>query len=380
MCQRTMHEQHALRRTCADVQAVVSHAVIITSRPNQLKIGALTLEALRLSQALEWEPPARTGKTSTPYCPRSPRKLIFHQAGASRIHSALAATVDAMAPNKVLLIYLSADAWPYRRPTAASPLHPATPPASPQQPPHAPPAWTPGAVILADTGVTLLAPLAPRPLADASAVGDTTVFSAAGGPEAALDTSAAGEGLMGLSASNSGVLTGTAGGDTQESAAHTALAQILPSVQAGPEQWPKRPAPRRAGSQLMLVGEASGGVRDGGLEAATAAACTELQSMEVHDGLQGRRLSRMSSDNEEDAAEGCTGAAPDVGAEGGSGADEPPEAALVRCVLGRCMARKWLPACARPLLCQGTLTQFVPFFCAPRCTPRGHAQQQMRRC
>lgn len=290
------------------MQAVVSHAVIITSRPNQLKIGALTLEALRLSQALEWEPPAQNGgRPASACCPRSPRKLIFHQASASRIHSALAATVDAMAPNKVLLIYLSADAWPFRQPTSP-PARPATPPASPQQPP----AWTPGAVTLAETGVALMAPLPFRPQEGGTAA-DTAALASLG-PDAALDTSATGEGgLMGLSASNSGVLAGTAGADTQESAAHTALARILPSVQAGP-QWPKRPPPRRTSSQVLVAAEAGGSGRDGAaaLEALTASAGAELQSMELPSGMPARRLSHMSSGGREEATDNSGRAAPEA--------------------------------------------------------------------
>lgn len=297
------------------MQAVVSHAVIITSRPHQLKIGALTLEALRLSQALEWEAPIRNGKSAAACCPRSPRKLIFHQAGASRIHSALASTIDSMAPNKVLMIYLSADAWPFRPPPSPPPLHPSTPPASPQQPPHPGLVWTPAAVTLADTSVMLLAPVLNRQHAAVAGSGG------ASGPVAnAADGTGNGDALTGLSASNSGVLMGT-NGDTQETAAHTALAQILPSVQAGPEQWPKRAAAaagapsRHASSQALGLTE---GDRDDTLEAAAEAAGAGLQGVELHDVAPARQLSHMSSVAGDDVAEGSN---PQIPAAVGGGSD-----------------------------------------------------------
>eukprot|EP00892_Ulva_mutabilis_P011581 jgi/Ulvmu1/8796/UM048_0051.1 len=299
--------------------AVVSHAVIITSRPHQLKIGALTLEALRLSQVLEWEAPPRNGKSAAACCPRSPRKLIFHQAAASRVHCALASTIDSMAPNKALLIYLSADSWPFRPPASPSPPHPSTPPASPQQPPTAALAWTPAAVTLADTSIMLLAPVLHRHPAGMGAAGSADRTGASGAATGGVDAPLNGDGLTGLSASNSGALMGTAGGDTQESAAHTALAQILPSVQAGPEQWPKRGAtsvpPSRHSSSQALAG-ADGG-RDDVAEAAAAAAGAELQGMELHDGAPARRLSRMSSGAGDDMADG-SGRRLNGGAGGGS--------------------------------------------------------------
>lgn len=217
----------------------MSHAIIISYRRNQLKLGALTMDALRLSQTLEWQPPSQAPSGPPACCPRCPRKIIFYQAPASRIQSALGATIDSMPPSKTLLVFIGADGWPFQCPAAA--------PKAANVPAFAPAPWSPTARHLADHGIALIAPLVAAHPESGSSMSAVAAASRHRRASAGFQDSSAeapdpeGGSLSSTEPDNSLAPNSLLGGPADSSP--TSLAAILPSVQAGPERR-KRAPPR----------------------------------------------------------------------------------------------------------------------------------------
>lgn len=203
------------------------------------------MDALRLSQTLEWQPPSTTSSAPPACCPRCPKKIIFYQAPASRVQSALGATIDSMQPAKTLLMFIGADSWPYTCPSTRvqhddnaatiAPLVPAQ--------------WSNAAKQLGQNGVTLIAPvLSPNQESTSTSYASAArnCRPSAGCADAGFqDSSAEHNGKEGDSPSSSDrdALTPDASLAGPTGASPSALTAILPSVQAGPQRR-KRGPPR----------------------------------------------------------------------------------------------------------------------------------------
>lgn len=207
------------------------------------------MDALRLSQTLEWQPPFSTSSGPPACCPRCPKKIIFYQAPASRVQSALGVTIDSMQSSKTLLMFIGADSWPYSCPSTRQQC----------DAPHAalvPAQWSQAAKQLQENGVTLIAPVLSPNQESTSTLSASAVRNrcpSAGGADAGFqDSSAEHNDKEGDSPSSPDrdALTPDASLSGPSGASPSALTAILPSVQAGPQRSKRGPA-RRANTMAV---------------------------------------------------------------------------------------------------------------------------------
>lgn len=209
------------------------------------------MDALRLSQTLEWQPPASSSSGPPACCPRCPKKIIFYQAPASRVQSALGATIDSMQPTKTLLMFIGADRWPYMCPSTRAKDNCALAALAPAH-------WSNAAKQLSENGVTLIAPVLSPHQESTSTVSATAARNrrpSAGCADAGFqDSSTEHNEKEGDSPASSDreALTPDASLAGPTGASPSALTAILPSVQAGPQRS-KRGPPRHSVSMGQVA-------------------------------------------------------------------------------------------------------------------------------
>jgi hypothetical protein len=132
---------------CGGVQTIITDAVVVSYRPNQIKVGLLPVDFVRISQALEWEgmyvPQSSQPASGLP----APRKVLLYRCHMTRLTSVLSAAVESLPSGKLMLLYISADG-------ATKPSEPAVPAPVSELPPAcaAPPASELAPVIDASPG------------------------------------------------------------------------------------------------------------------------------------------------------------------------------------------------------------------------------------